>query len=219
MRDWLIAHYDVLKDFAGSAVAACALIATTTLAIAGLRTFGRWKREKIEEKRIEIAIEALAIGYEAQLVFERVRSRIVRDFESEDIGRNSGDTIVVKDDLRRGPYAVLKRLEASQDFFDRVYKLEPQFVAVFGAAAEAVFDLLQKARRQVETTAEALIDEYSVEHEDDEEGRERRRKWRTNIFASPSVSDENDEVGKLLKRFRQEIERLCRPIVEREFHA
>jgi hypothetical protein len=48
------------------------------LAIVGLRTFGKWKREKIEEKRIDVAIEALAIAYEAQLVFERIRSRIVR---------------------------------------------------------------------------------------------------------------------------------------------
>jgi hypothetical protein len=187
------------------------------LAIAGLKTFGRWKREKIEEKRIEIAIEALAIGYEAQLVFERLRSRIVRDFEWKDMGHGNGDSIVVRDERRRGPYAVLKRLDASHEFFDRVYKLEPQFVAVFGRTAEALFNLLHKARRQVETTAEALMDEYSIEFEDDEEGRDRRRKWRANIFASSNGLDGHDEVGKLLARFRDEIERLCRPIVEREF--
>jgi hypothetical protein len=36
---------------------------TIGIAIGGFRTFGRWKREKIEEKRIDVAIEALALTY------------------------------------------------------------------------------------------------------------------------------------------------------------
>jgi hypothetical protein len=40
-------------------------IITISIAVGGFRTFNRWKREKIEEKRIDIAIEALALVYEA----------------------------------------------------------------------------------------------------------------------------------------------------------
>jgi len=32
------------------------LIVTTIIAIGGFRTFGRWKREKIEERRIDVAL-------------------------------------------------------------------------------------------------------------------------------------------------------------------
>jgi hypothetical protein len=85
VREWAAAHYEMLKDFAGPVVTAFGFVITAILAIAGLKTFSRWKREKLEEKRIEIAIDALAVGYEAQLVFERIRSRLVRDFEYEDM--------------------------------------------------------------------------------------------------------------------------------------
>jgi hypothetical protein len=37
------------------------LLITITIAIGGFRTFERWRKEKLEEKRIDIAIEALAL--------------------------------------------------------------------------------------------------------------------------------------------------------------
>jgi hypothetical protein len=39
---------------------------TTVIAFSGFRTFGRWKREKVEERRIEIALDALALAYESR---------------------------------------------------------------------------------------------------------------------------------------------------------
>jgi hypothetical protein len=137
MRAWFLAHYDVLKDFAGPLVTVLGFFITTVLAIAGLKKFGRWKREKLEEKRIEIAIESLAIAYEAQLVFERIRSRRVREdeFEHMRLDHASGSDMDERRRQQGAPYAVLKRIEAHQEFFDKVLKLEPQFVAVFGTFA------------------------------------------------------------------------------------
>jgi hypothetical protein len=37
------------------------LLLTLGIALASFRTFGRWKKEKLEEKRIDIAIQALAL--------------------------------------------------------------------------------------------------------------------------------------------------------------
>jgi hypothetical protein len=37
------------------------LITTITIAVAGFRTFGKWRREELEERRIDVAIEALAL--------------------------------------------------------------------------------------------------------------------------------------------------------------
>jgi hypothetical protein len=47
---------------------------TIGIASAGFRTFERWRREKIEEKRIDTAIEALALVYESKFVFDNIRS-------------------------------------------------------------------------------------------------------------------------------------------------
>jgi hypothetical protein len=50
---------------------------TTTIALAGFRTFGRWRREKIEERRIELALEALSLAYESKAVFGHIRSPLI----------------------------------------------------------------------------------------------------------------------------------------------
>ena len=42
------------------------LLMTGGFAIAGLRTFDKWRREILEEKRIDIAFEALSIAYESK---------------------------------------------------------------------------------------------------------------------------------------------------------
>ena len=175
MCEWFLAHYDALKDFAGPLVSALGFLITGTLAGIGLNTFSRWKRQKLEEKRIELAIDALAIAYEAKFVFERLRVRFVRIYD--DVG--SGESAEL-----RGPQAVLERIYANKEFFDKVWKLEPQFMAVFGADAEKIFELLHQARRNLEIKAEALIEEHHIEIDrNDLEGRERRRKLRSDIFA------------------------------------
>jgi hypothetical protein len=47
--------------------------------------------------------------------------------------------------------------------------------------------------------------------------RTKRVKWRKQIFATSGIVDPNDEVGKLLQQFQNEIEKLCAPIVRRPF--
>jgi hypothetical protein len=47
---------------------------TLGIAVTGFRTFGRWKREKLEERRIEVALDALALAYESKYVFSNIRS-------------------------------------------------------------------------------------------------------------------------------------------------
>jgi hypothetical protein len=54
MHDWLSSHYDVLKDFAGPAISLASLLATIIFAIIGFSTFGRWRREQLEGRRIDV---------------------------------------------------------------------------------------------------------------------------------------------------------------------
>ena len=44
---------------------------TIVIAISGFRTFGRWKRERIEERRIDIAFDALSVAAESKIVLLR----------------------------------------------------------------------------------------------------------------------------------------------------
>lgn len=61
------------------------LIMTALISFLGLRTFGKWKREKLEEKKIEIAFEFLAIAYELKYAFEAIRSPFCSSYEYQDL--------------------------------------------------------------------------------------------------------------------------------------
>jgi hypothetical protein len=52
----------------------------------------QWRKEKIEERRIEIAIEALSIAYETKYVFENIRNPISFGQEWQDLPRAPNDT-------------------------------------------------------------------------------------------------------------------------------
>ncbi len=65
---------------------------TIVIAFCGFRTFGRWKREKLEERRIEIAFEALSTAYKSKIVFEYIRQPLVSDYEWEDMPDGLGET-------------------------------------------------------------------------------------------------------------------------------
>jgi hypothetical protein len=93
------------------------------------------------------------------------------------------------------------------------------FIAVFGRDTENIFVLLHQAKRDVEINAEAYIEEYLVEPAEDQESRNRRVKLRANMFASPGMIGEQDDAGKKLREFREQIESRCRGIVERTFSA
>jgi hypothetical protein len=64
---------------------------TTVIAIAGFRTFDNWRREKLEEKRIEIAFDALALAYEAKYVFGNIRSSMSCGYEYKDMPKRPGE--------------------------------------------------------------------------------------------------------------------------------
>src|SRR5258708_4346407 len=99
----------------------------------GFRTFGRWKREKIEERRIDIALEALSIAYEAEGVFETIRNPGSFGYETDDMPRWERESESDEDyKYRKTYYVPLKRIDNQKEFFMQVLKLKPQFMAVFG---------------------------------------------------------------------------------------
>lgn len=87
---------------------------TISIAVGGFRTFNRWKREKIGEKRIDIAIEALALVYESKFIFDHIRSEMSFPYEWQDMPEGYGS---VEQRSARGQfYAVLKRISAQKEF-------------------------------------------------------------------------------------------------------
>lgn len=138
MFEWLHAHYAFLKDFAGPAVSLIGVAITAIVAIVGLNAFGRWKRQQVESKRLEVAWDMLSIGYELKYVFDHIRSPLVSPYEWRNMVRLPGESDADWD--RRGAfYAVRKRIDTNRDYFERLFKLQPKCMAVLGSSAEEIF--------------------------------------------------------------------------------
>jgi len=130
-------------------------IITIGIAGIGFRTFGRWKREKLEEKRIEIAFDMLALAHEAQFIFANIRGPMAYPHEWADMPEVISETADQRS-ARGSFYATLSRIAANTDYFERLWKLQPRCMAMFGADVADVFMLLHRAPREVEVAAQML---------------------------------------------------------------
>lgn len=112
---------------------------------------------------------------------------------------------------RRGPYyAVLKRIEAHKDFFERVFKLQPRCMAVFGESADKIFLLMHQSRRNIEVSAQMLCWQDGLPSE-------LKEQMRRDVTDRKEFEAEKDEVGRKLREFRAQAHSLCQPIIDQEY--
>lgn len=217
MQEWFVAHYVVLKDFSGPALTVVGFAITVTLAIVSFRTFDKWKQEKIEENRIDVALKTLAIAFESVIILDEIRAPLRHEYEWDKMPK-TGES----EDRRRrkgSHWAVLKRMDDRKEYFDRVWAVQPTFMAVFGPETEKIFEKLHRARNRVAASAGALIDEVGIEHDPaNQDIRNYLKQLRIDTSCSQGQSGrEGDEVGKMVVEFRSEIEALARPVIDRRF--
>jgi len=185
---------------------------TGSIAIFGFRSFNRWRREKLEEKRIEVALEAMAMAFESKYVFLAIRSPMSHPYEWKDMPKLEGET--EREREKRGPYyAILARVDRNKDFFERLYKLQPRFLAMFGAEKEEVFMKAHTARRFIEVSAGMLMRDGNGQQNLNENAQRQRNQWEADIWDGMDQAYENaDRVSKRLKEFQDDILNFCRPI-------
>jgi hypothetical protein len=185
---------------------------TISIALGSFRTFNRWKRERIEEKKLDIALEALSIAYEAQMIFEDIQRPFISAHESADMPIDQ-DVPEKEINRQRTLYAIINRLQRHTGFFERVLALQPKFMAVFGREADAVFMKLHRARNGIQAAIEVLMFMESPGPEDAELIAQMRSDiWNTK---GPNVK-EPEKTKKLTAEFRDDIERICAPLVNRK---
>jgi hypothetical protein len=184
---------------------------TIGIAAGGFRTFSRWKREKIEERRIETAIDALALAYESKIVFRAIRSGFASDVDYKDMKRVDGES--EDERSRRGSFWVVgKRVSDNGDYFVRVWKLQPIVMAIFGEHMEEVFGKLHNARAMIEVASVTMT--WDPPPPNTEDNRKLGLQLRNDLWGGRK---EMDRVGQSLDAFREGIEKVCKPVVDREF--
>jgi hypothetical protein len=191
-------------------------VITIIIAVGGFQSFGRWQREKFEEKRIDTAVDALVLIREMRWVFDNIRSPISFDYEWKDMPEVEGE----EEHRRRNRgsfYTVLKRIEGHRDFFDRAWKLQVRCGALFGQKAEDALLLVQKARREVEVSAEMLTRDPFPEAKT-EDNKRTWEKFRSDVWVGYGVAlGVRDTVTEKLDECGQTVEAICRPALDRQF--
>jgi len=188
---------------------------TIAIARAGFRSFERWRREKVEERRIEAAIDALVLVREMKWVFENIRSPMTFDYEWKDMPQTAGDTDA-KRSKRGGYFAILSRVAHHKDFFDRAWKLQILCGALFGQKAEDALLTLQKARRRVEVSAGMLTSnpEPEVRSKDNLDTWEG---FRIDVWAHyADTNHKHDAVAEMIEGVANQVEAICRPALDRQ---
>jgi hypothetical protein len=186
------------------------LLTTIIIARSGFQTLEKWRRQKIEEKKIDIALEALAVAYQMEDVFGHIRSTFVYKYELAEVPRVEGET--EEQGKARSTYRVhLWRMDQHRSFFEKVSNLQPRFMAAFGHGARAIFQNLQQARSTIVHSARMLAEDRTALK------RELREKAENAIWVEQAEYHGTDDVGDKLKEFRQGIEKLCFPVLAREF--
>jgi hypothetical protein len=190
---------------------------TIVIATSGFRSFGRWRQEKLEERRIETAFDVLTIAHETQFIFQNIRAPLIEDYEWADMPHWDNDT----DDRRRrrGPFfATIKRLDANAEFFKRVWTVQPRCMALFGQQVEQTFMKLHQARRYIEVAVQMLADKANDEHnQHSEDTRQLYKQLRRDVSDHGTFEPEKDRVGHLLRDFVAEIIALADPVIARQY--
>ncbi|MCK1570334.1 hypothetical protein [Bradyrhizobium sp. 174] len=181
-----------------------------------MRTFDKWRREKIHERKLEVAFEALTLAYESSMVFDDIRRSMIREYEWADMPTEGMSKEQIE--RSRSPYALISRFSRHSEFFDRVLKVQPRLMAVFGPATEVTVNKLHQARHLIQMACEMLI-----EIPDPRPG---TGEWdlilqaRSDIWGvNSSGVKEPERVTKLLREFRAEIEAKCGPLVNQEYKS
>ena len=193
-------------------------VITGAIAIGGFGTFERWRKQKLEEKKIDAALEALAIAYQSKFVFEHIRGPMAYGYEWTDMPQRPGDT-EDKRSSRGAYYAPLKRINQNKEFFEGIWKIQPLVMALFGPHVENVFLKVHQVRRDIEIAAQMLMENVDDRYRgDDASTIELYKQFRVDIYGhGGQYTKEGDRVGTKLKEFQTGMEAIFRPVVDREY--
>lgn len=189
-------------------------IVTAGTAICGLRFaksgLDKWHAETIGKRKAALAEQVLTAFYEARDVFIGARSPWIFVGEGSARQQNLDETEKQKNS-RNANFVPLERLRHKADLFAHIQALRYPFVAYFGENAAAPFDAMRQAQVEISTAVELMmqmIDENgSTAGFSSQAGGVSATLW--------GALERPDKLDLAIEAAVQQIERLCRPVLEK----
>ena len=157
-----------------------AAIAIAFAAYIGRNTFADWKRQKQEERRLEIAERTLTLAYRLRYDFHSVRTPLIDQYELDEaesvLRQDSGDWWDQQSEAlkqrARIAQAIMNRLRRHRDDWQKIWELKPLALAFFGSAAEQHLDVFWQQYRSLLQDAESYADLAGLSDESSKVARE-----------------------------------------------
>jgi len=152
------------------ALGACAtVVIAAMLGRAGVKD---WRRQKQEERRMDVGEKLLVAAYKARDAIDGIRANFAPAAElsqAEEALKTSGFDSSLMDRDERGrvihAQAIMTRINARKDVFTDLYAVMPSTKAFFGREIEAQLEAFLAARNSIHVSAEM----YAEGHGGDEE--------------------------------------------------
>ncbi len=180
----------------------------------GANVFASWRRQKIEERRIDIAERILVAAYRASRALDGIRNPAMFGGETERAEKKLRDDdypLDAKPDGQRSriitSQGILNRISDTQAEWDALFEVMPTAAALFGKDLELAIENIIRQKQYVSVYARA----YSDNNGNDEQFRKKveRAIWQ----GVAQAYEEPDEVDVAVAESIAKIEQTLLPVV------
>ena len=188
------------------------VIVASVVAIFGVSA---WKREFKGKRDMELAENVLELFYRAERAIEAIRSPWSHSGEGQARKAEADETPEQKE-ARDRAYAVFKRIQDHGGIFDQLYTLRFRFMARFGRDRAKPFDEMKRIIDTISVSARRLAELWADQLRRGDQPRqsteEQIKKHQAVIW--DGCGGEEDQIAPCVKSIIEEIEGVCRPIIE-----
>jgi hypothetical protein len=187
-----------------------AVIVASGTAIWGINA---WRREFKGKRDMELAEDVLCLFYRTERAIEAIRCWLSYSFESQTRAPEPDETPEQKE-ARDRAYVVLKRIQDRAEVFDQLYTLRFRFMARFGRDRAKPFDKMKGVISEMQVSARTLAqlwaDQLRQGDRTSQPTKEQIKKHEEVIWSM----GEADQIEPHVKSIIEEIEAICRPIID-----
>lgn len=185
-------------------------IAVLIAAGVGKSTFEAWKRQKIEERRTELAETSLILAYKIQDAMSVIRSPVTMGNESDAAEQTLREQGMLNDNTGQERLHFLKiaqviisRIIAKAPLYDELAELRPRVRTIFNEETEAHLATLwtetSKVRAAALSYAYSGRDHYRTEAQADQ-AMERSRRLEAKFWEDSEIGDDGELVEDAIKK-------------------
>jgi hypothetical protein len=189
----------------------------------GADTFQQWRRQKSEERRIELAEQVLTLSYKLRRAIEGIRSPAMFEPESSTVYDELTKNGVINDNTPVGhkgilatAQATLSRTNSNKQLWDSLLDTMPSAKAVFGDEIETALNQIWTQRGRIIVAAQRYARTIHDRHAPTDEALEQQLKRNERVEAiiwAGAGENGDDEIASKIDASIEALEKTLLPVI------